>query len=304
MKSSVVLLVLVLLSEAQALLSGRLKARLDRSFSRLLATNTKAFTTLPRLYIPSTTGLSQDVQIKLDRDQAHYVTKVMRIDGKKKNLLRVFDGRNGEWVAQIVVNGRTEVSATCLEQLRAQPSSSNDAWIVFAPLKKPRLKLLLEKCTELGATRFLPIHTERTDAGGSLDLIKLSVQLTEASEQSERLVVPVLSSRVDSVKEADLMTLSDLLQSWEGDRQLLICRERRAAEPILTRLKELETCTNVAFLVGPEGGWSNDEEGLFEEYCSSSDRIHAVSLGSNILRAETAAMTAIAAYQLYMDAQS
>lgn len=270
-------------------------------------------TTLPRLYVDaSPQELARNVRLELDPDQAHYVTRVMRIDGKKKNLLRIFDGRSGEWLVQIDVEGkkrRGNVYATCLEQLRAQDeTTSMDPWILWAPLKKARVKWMLEKCTELGATRFVPVLTKRTDPGSvrALAMDKLGLQLVEASEQSERLVPPILSNSLDDDNsDDDIATLKDLLASWEtvnGDRLLLICRERSAAVPLLSLLGRLENnVSKVAFLIGPEGGWSSEEESLFDDCCKESNRIHAISLGSNVLRAETAAMTAIAAYAMYVD---
>ena len=273
-------------------------------------TSSEKYTTLPRLYVgPPPTGnhvslpvLTQDLRLDLDSDQAHYVTKVMRIDGKKKSRLRLFDGQSGEWLAQIQVTGtrnRVDVHATCLQQLQPQ-TVENGPWVIFAPLKKARVKQLLEKCTELGAGRFVAVQTERTDPGSLRDLIgsvdKLALQIVEASEQCERLTLPTLTSHHD--KEESLVSLKDMLASWEEqtDRHLLICRERSATTvPVLEKLKGLG---KVAFLIGPEGGWSADEEYLFQEWMQTSTMIHSVSLGSNVLRAETAAMTAVIAFGL------
>jgi 16S rRNA (uracil1498-N3)-methyltransferase len=277
------------------------------------------YTTLPRLYVgsPPTTGgdaqvavapisLSQDLRLELDSDQAHYVTKVMRIDGKKKSHLRLFDGKSGEWLAQIQVTGtrnRVDVHATCLLQLQLQ-SSEEGPWVIFAPLKKIRVKQLLEKCTELGASRFVVIQTDHTDPIAAREMLgsmdKLALQIVEASEQSERLTLPTLSSQINvGGIDGGLLSLRDLLAFWEegilDDRHLLICRERSStALPVLEKLKDIK---KVAFLIGPEGGWSADEDVLFRTL-AANDLIHMVSLGSSVLRAETAAMTAVAACAL------
>jgi 16S rRNA (uracil1498-N3)-methyltransferase len=285
----------------------------------------KKYTNLPRLYVgslptnidSSKPKLSQDVRLPLDSDQAHYVTKVMRIDGKKKSLLRIFDGTSGEWLARIDVEGsrnRITVHATCLEEYRIA-APDDGPWLFFAPLQnKVRIKWLLEKCTELGASRFVPIQTDRT-VGILRDMDKLALQLVEASEQCERLVLPTLSRQLslnsaasdDGEEEDDsLASLQDLLDTWESqngeERQLLICRERSsAALPVLQHL--MDHSAPVAFLVGPEGGWSVSEEELLNDAAAQSNHIYSVSLGSNVLRAETAAMTAMAAYALRPNSQ-
>ncbi|KAI2503783.1 RNA methyltransferase [Fragilaria crotonensis] len=274
------------------------------------------YTTLPRLYVgPPLTGsaimqppLTQGFRLELNSDQAHYVTKVMRIDGKKKSRLRLFDGRSGEWLGQIQVMGnrkQVDVFATCMHQLQPQSGNEEGPWVLFAPLKKPRVKLMLEKCTELGAGRFVAIQTDRTDSSSSRELLssmdKFAMQIVEASEQCERLTLPTFSGHIDPERaDSDsLLSLQELLRSWEmnaGDRQLLICRERSViAVPVLKKLQDLSG--KVAFLIGPEGGWSAEEEELFEMQRSSS-MMHFVSLGSNVLRAETAAMTAVVACAL------
>jgi 16S rRNA (uracil1498-N3)-methyltransferase len=278
------------------------------------------YTTLPRLYLgpPPTEGgnavavavastlLTRDLRLELDSELAHYVTKVMRIDGKKKSLVRVFDGKSGEWLAQIQVTGtrnRVDVHATCLHQLQAQTSEAGP-WVIFAPLKKTRVKQLLEKCTELGASRFVALQTDHTDPVASREFLasmdKLAAHIVEAAEQSERLTLPTLSSQID-VRAVDngMLSLQDLLTCWEpggvDNRHLMICRERSStAMPVLEKLKDIQ---KVAFLIGPEGGWSADEDVLFRSQ-TSSDLIHMVSLGSSVLRAETAAMAAVAACAL------
>lgn len=293
-------------------------------------------TILPRLYVGPNVKLNDGMQFALTPDQAHYVTRVMRI-GKKRSRegsIRVFDGINGEWLAQILVEDDVsstdkrkrrrrddvdEVSARCTRQLRPQvceeTTNSNALsapWLFFAPVKKQRIKTMLEKCTELGVGRFVPIVTERVDPSSVRDLQrdwkKLTMQTVEASEQCERLTVPPLSttclleSKCDS---GDLWDLATLLTEWSTDdaRHLLICRERTAgcSVPVLKLLQSLcsdETVTGVAFAIGPEGGWSPAEEVLIEQCTSLSDNIHCVSLGSLVLRAETASITAVGAFML------
>lgn len=278
------------------------------------------FTSLPRLYVGplptyqslSTIPLSVGTKISLSPSQAHYVTKVMRIGGKQqrsnKNLLRIFDGTHGEWLAEIIVadaNDRMRkrqadpsVSAHCLQRLRPQPASHLEPWLYLAPLKKNRIKMILEKCTELGVGGFTIIATDRTDPGSERDcqdVEKLAIQIIEACEQCERLNIPTLLPLDDEI------TVKKLLDKYKDSaHNLLICRERSNASPVLNVLERLgEQNSKISFLVGPEGGWSQEEENTFDSY--SSKLICGVSLGSSVLRAETAAMTAVAAYTLVRD---
>jgi 16S rRNA (uracil1498-N3)-methyltransferase len=312
--------------------SGRLF--LDRS--ELIDDNIQTYSTVPRLYLGdppirrdldhslSNVILEKGVQINLDCNQAHYVTKVMRIDGRKKNQLRIFDGQSGEWLAHVdvtkVTRNQVHVQATCFEKIRKQTIDVGP-WIVFAPLhKKSRVKHLLEKCTELGASRFLALQTEHTEFSSYREfqesLEKSSIHVIEASEQCERLTLPTLACISGSLKSSNDNEVHRLLESWETlvekeQRHLLICRERnKNATPLLDLfirggLKPLDTSlSNVAFLIGPEGGWSKTEEAAFDAWESSSHLIHSVSLGSNILRAETAALTAMAAFRVLQDSHA
>jgi len=292
------------------------------------------FHTLPRLYVGPNVKLADGIRFTLAPDQAHYVTKVMRIGKKKsKNSARVFDGKNGEWLAQIQVEQDDDstpklrkrrddatISAQCTRQLRPQNSNDNcsvsEPWLFFAPIKKHRVKLMLEKCTEMGVGRFVPILTERADPSSvrdvTRDLDKLATQTIEASEQCERLTVPPLAETcVDHDRGDELWDLPKLLKEWSTldtfrDKHLLICRERTAdcSVPVLKLLQEViddDTAISVALVVGPEGGWSTAEEELCDEYTTSSSNIHCVSLGSLVLRAETAAITAVSACMLYQE---
>jgi 16S rRNA (uracil1498-N3)-methyltransferase len=296
--------------------------------------------TLPRLFVGdsvSSLPLTLNARIPLTQDQAHYCTKVMRMGRKDKgNLLRIFDGVSGEWLAELVEGPSDAVYSTnkgrrrrdetdilmvqCVQQLRSQEAdeaSFNRPWLFFAPIKKSRAKMLLEKCTELGVGRLTPILAERCDPVAirhcTTNFDKLKLQLVEASEQCERMTVPELSLNVPSAlsPHAEPLDLKRLLELWssisEEGRHLLVCRERsvRNCEPMLQILRRLHSKTDrmplVAFLVGPEGGWSAGEQDLLDEREVASDCIHSVSLGDLVLRAETAAMTAVGSFMLFQD---
>ena len=271
--------------------------------------------------------------------------------------VRIFDGKNGEWLARVSAiqhdvqedenqqqqqqqqqqhrrkrkrDTTPSLYAECLHQLRTQETRQSP-WVFFAPIKKHRAKLMIEKCTELGAGKFVPIITERTDSsavsacigssgssrgkdGGMQSfegLEKLVIQALEASEQCERLSVPcVLPSAVPTGNKDNLWDTEALLKNWcnndasvAQNRILLICRERRSEDTctiLSTRLRDGGYADGVAFLIGPEGGWSPEEEALFDQYQEDAPLlVQGVSLGSYVLRAETAAITCVAACNLH-----
>ena len=295
----------------------------------LNAASKESFHALPRLFVGSRLG--ENVELTLTPEQAHYVTKVMRIGrNKSRDCVRLFDGVNGEWLAQIQTEqdeqstqrkkGRREhhviITARCLQQLRPQDKEKLP-WLFFAPIKKTRVKIMLEKCTELGVGRFVPILTERTDPASIRDCLenldKLTAQTTEAAEQCERLTVPPFTKTClgNSEEEDYPWDITSLLNKWSDafrDRHLLICRERTvdnvSSVPVLAMLQSLAGASmppSVAFVVGPEGGWSPTEEALCDQHATFSDNIHCVSLGSLVLRAETCSIAAISAYMLWQE---
>ena len=321
----------------------------------------KSWITLPRLCVGRLQGntlstsigngiLYQGAHVPLTVDQIHYLTKVTRIRpvslqniASQDPNVRVFDGVNGEWTARLIsadpeVDGNEKISrkrqsqansnlvVECIEQIRDQEqcitvAGSGEPLIIFGAIKKERVKLLLEKCTELGAAAFIPVSTARSEASnvarlsspGSIE--KMHLQVLEASEQCERLTVPrvVLNSFCSSEENAEstgnCARLKELLDNWgdldgeKNKRLLLVCRERGSGEhtrPILEMLNSLAHSTNgsrIAFLIGPEGGWSPYEESLFDNQ-EVYPFIKGVSLGGLVLRAETAAIIAAGAWNL------
>ena len=187
---------------------------------------------------------------------------------------------------------------------------------------------MIEKCTELGAGMFVPIISERSDSSAAAACIgsssssreyedgmqsfegleKLAIQALEASEQCERLNVPsVLPSAVSTGDNSNpWWDAKMLLKKWcdkndsvAQNRVLMICRERTSGNTILSRLRDCNDADGVAFLIGPEGGWSPKEEALFDQYQEHAPLlVQGVSLGSFVLRAETAAITCVAACNL------
>jgi len=254
--------------------------------------------------------LKPEIPIPLSEEQSHYLTTVLRLGKKSKAVpyVRLFDESGEEWLAKLLLpqskRPKNELlSAMCVEQLRTQPSvSSRQCWLIVAPTKKKdRLRWLVEKCTELNVTGFVLLDTDLSETP-SLSMEKIQAYAIEAAEQSERSTVPnfvVLNERQDD----DSTSLDVFLDAWGVDTNqisLAICRERsNEAVPMMSYLTSKQDQSIVGFVVGPEGGWSPRERDLFDSIiCQKSSLMQSVSLGSTILRSETACMIAVGAFSL------
>ncbi len=194
---------------------------------------------------------------------------------KEGDALRLFNGRDGEWRAELSALGKKSAQAIVQEQLFPQPPPGRAIHLVFAPIKKNRMDFLIEKAAELGATHIHPVLTQNTEIR-QLNEERINAQLIEAAEQCERLTVPAL---------APLQKLDRLLGDWPQNVPLYACIERYDA-PLL---KDISATGDAAILVGPEGGFTADEAALL----TSRPFIRPVSLGTTILRAETACLKAL-----------
>ena len=256
-----------------------------------------------------------------------------------RDCIRIFNGNDGEWLARVhditsqseSTNIRSKKSARarkqkedaslvaeCILQLRTQDYKKDDRpWIMFVPLKnQQRLKNMIEKCCEMGVGQFVAVSSDRMEGGAAMNMRfdKLEIQAVEASEQCERLDVPLIST---SSEDDTLKDVKDIVSQWGSDvegqskkRTLLICRERRSSgdvdsdrPKVIPILQALKNCRRVSFLVGPEGGWTSEEETVFDEVCAKyisikDAPVQCVSLGSNVLRAETASILAVGAWSL------
>lgn len=240
-----------------------------------------------RLFVED--DLAAGAGVALDRDRSHYLKNVLRADvGATVGL---FNGRDGEWRAAISGLAKSGATLTVESRTRAQ-ASEPDLWLVFAPVKRARIDFIAEKATELGASALLPVMTRRTVVA-RVNTDRLRANAIEAAEQTERLSVPTIHEPV---------TLERLLADWPRERRILLCAEAGAARPIAAVLAELashsQTLSNPslnrwAVMTGPEGGYAPAElDGL-----SNLPFVTAVGLGPRILRADTAAMAALACFQ-------
>ena len=232
-----------------------------------------------RLYVEHPLGPGQTVP--LEREQAHYLFGVMRL-GSGDSLL-LFNGKDGEWRAEVAEAGKRGGSLACAEKTRElQPPP--DLWLLFAPIKKARTDFIVEKATEMGAARICPVQTEFTNAE-RIRQDRLQAHAVEAAEQCGGTVVPEVTK---------LQKLGAVLDRWPPERRPMFCDETAVGEATELAGMAGEAAGPWAILIGPEGGFSDTER----------DRLHGatftrvVSLGPRILRADTAAVAALTLWQL------
>jgi 16S rRNA (uracil1498-N3)-methyltransferase len=223
---------------------------------------------LPRLFVSSPLG--EGVSIDLDAGQANYLGNVLRLGAGAELLL--FDGSSGEWLARIAEAAKKRMTLS-VERRTRDPETIPDVWLAFAPVKRAQTDWLVEKATELGVARLIPVMTQRTVAE-RVKLERLEAIAIEAAEQCGRTRLPEI---------AEPMPLKALLTT----ERTLYFADEAGGEPAADAFKQGPTL----ILVGPEGGFTDDERAAVR----GADAV-PISLGPRILRAETAALAALAAY--------
>jgi 16S rRNA (uracil1498-N3)-methyltransferase len=208
--------------------------------------------------------------IPLSREQGHYLQNVLRC--RAGDGVRLFNGRDGEWRGVIESAGKKEISIRLEKKLKDQPPPPRETRLFFAPIKKARMDWLVEKAVELGATHLHSVLTQNTDVR-AINEERVRAQIVEAAEQCERMDIP------------ELVPLQPLFTAIQG-HNILACVERTDSPPLR---KALPASGPVAILIGPEGGFSAEEK----EKLSARSTVSLVSLGSRILRAETAGLAAL-----------
>ena len=221
--------------------------------------------------------MSEGQAVPLAPDQAHYLFGVMRIS--RGGTLRVFNGRDGEWAAEVAEAGKRGGLLALRERTRGQEMPP-DLWLLFAPIKKARTDFIVEKAAEMGCRRILPVATDHTNSE-RVKAERLRAHAVEAAEQCGNVFVPEVAERTP---------LRDLLATWDGARTLWFCDETLAAgvAPVPARAEGPG-----AVLIGPEGGFSNAER----ERLGALPYARRIRLGPRILRADTAAVAALALWQ-------
>lgn len=233
---------------------------------------------LPRSYINQ--RLTEGDRYALCEAHAHYLHTVMR--RKDGDQIRLFNGQDGEWLGTLSNLKKKSGDVELTRQLRSQPEGKPHLHLFFAPITKSRMDWMVEKAVELGVTDLHPVLTQNTEVR-KIKEDRLKSQLVEASEQCERLTLPVLH---------DLVLLDDAISGWDTGKPFLACLERYDAKPIAGEV----TGDDTAILIGPVGGFTEDEKNRLAELAF----IKPVSLGENVLRCETATLYALSVIQAHL----
>ncbi|OAE48523.1 16S rRNA (uracil(1498)-N(3))-methyltransferase [Agrobacterium tumefaciens] len=232
---------------------------------------------MQRLYIENT--LAEGVGQEATAEQFNYLANVLRLADGAEILL--FNGRDGEWKARLSFPSRKKIVLIPVEQTRRQPEAP-DLHYLFAPLKVGRMDYLIQKAVEMGAGVLQPVMTQHVQ-GKIHSTEKLRANAIEAAEQCGILSLPEV---------AEPVKLKEMLETWPEDRRIIYCDEGDAGQnplPVLQAVKERK----LALLVGPEGGFSEEERALLRTLAF----VTPIPLGPRILRADTAAVAALAVIQ-------
>jgi 16S rRNA (uracil1498-N3)-methyltransferase len=227
-----------------------------------------------RLYVEA--DLAEGALVSCSAEQANYLRNVLRLGGGDTILL--FNGRDGEWQAELAEAARR--GATLAVRRRTRPQEAGpDIDYLFAPLKRARLDYMVQKATEMGVARLKPVMTHRTVAE-RVNTERMRANAIEAAEQCGILRIPEVH---------ELQRLDRVLAGWDAARALVFCDEGSEAKDPLAALARVNKGP-LALLVGPEGGFDEGER----ELISSQPFVARISLGPRILRADTAAIAALA----------
>ncbi len=232
---------------------------------------------MQRLFVAE--DLAEGRAFEAGKDQFNYLANVLRMQEGQEVLL--FNGRDGEWKAHLQFPSKKKIVLNPSEQVRPQPEKP-DLHYLFAPLKTGRMEYLIQKAVEMGAGSIRPVMTQHVQ-GKVHSLDKLQAYAVEAAEQCGILAIP----DIEQPKK-----LTELLESWPHDRRIIYCDEGDSGQnplPVLSGIKE----EKLALLVGPEGGFSEEERALLREL----PFVTPIPLGPRILRADTAAVAALAVIQ-------
>jgi 16S rRNA (uracil1498-N3)-methyltransferase len=234
-----------------------------------------------RLYIPE--PLAAGALVPLTDENVHRLRNVLRLAAGV--TVAAFNERDGEFLCRVEALRRSYGTLKAIEQYRL-PEPGPDVWLVFAPIKRARLEWVVEKATELGVAAMLPVVTARTQSD-RINRERLRVIAIAASEQSERVSLPEIRPEVP---------LTRLLADWPADRRLILCDESGVGQPVAAALAGfagIAGAAPAAVFVGPEGGFTETEL----DALGKLSIVTRVGLGPRILRAETAALAALAVYQ-------
>ena len=228
-----------------------------------------------RLFFPK--SLSINLTDKLDKSQSHYVSKVMRV--KENEVFSLFNS-GGEWEARIISISKSIVEFKVTKKLR-QKENPKELWLAFSPIKSSYFNFMIQKATELGVTKFLPIIFERTIVR-KINKERLKKVIIEASEQSNRINVPIIENT---------QTLSSFLEN----KMDLIFTDLNSKNKKLNFDKL--TKNPICIIIGPEGDFSESERKLI----LGLKGVQSIKINENILRSETAVISAISIVNFYLN---
>ena len=227
--------------------------------------------------------LKKSSEILLSKENSHYLKNVLR--KKKGENILCFNNIFGEWLAQIIDIDRL-VKIKILSSLK-KPNlvMENDIWICFGLIKPRNINFLVEKTSELGVTKLIPMETFFSERK-KINIDRLNKISIEAVEQSSGISIP----EITKVKK-----LSEILFNWDKERSIVVCNEKKSCQNIL-KLFSGKNFKKIAIFIGPVAGWSSEDLKIFENY----DVIH-ISLGSRLLKADTAAVAALSCIKLFLE---
>ncbi|WP_019223407.1 16S rRNA (uracil(1498)-N(3))-methyltransferase [Bartonella rattaustraliani] len=229
---------------------------------------------LKRLFILQPLALNEE--IKIEGAQASYLIRVLRMREGAEILL--FNGQDGEWLARLIMVEKKFVVVRVIHQERLQTAYSNLIYC-FSPLKNARLDYMVQKAVEMGVSVLQPVVTHHTQVT-RINMARMEANVIEASEQCGILSLPECLSAV---------SLAKLLSCWDETQPLFFCDETHKSHNVLPLLKKHEM-TRPGVLIGPEGGFSEEEHKFLKKH----PFVIPISLGPRILRADTAAVAALA----------
>lgn len=232
-----------------------------------------------RLYVEG--ALTDGAIIGITAGQAHYLRSVLRLGTGE--MVALFNGRDGEWRARIDGIGKGWASLALQKRTREQRREP-DLWLAFAPIKRARIDFTAQKASELGVSLLWPIMTRHTMVE-RVNTDRLTANAIEAAEQSDRLTVPAVRAPVK---------LNAMIDAWPDDRPLILCDET-GGMPIAAALSGLaaQDTRRAGLVIGPEGGFAQEELDRLRKL----PFVTRVSLGPRLLRADTAALAALAVWQ-------
>ena len=233
-----------------------------------------------RLYFPD--KIQSDLSSHLNKEQTHYVKDVMRL--KKGHKLSIFNSL-GEWNAVIESYGKNGAQIKVMEKVRDKENEKN-IWLTFSPIKQNPLNFVIQKGTELGVQKFIPILSDRTVVR-EINIERVKKIIIEASEQSNRILVPQINKPI---------LLKNFLSTFPENGSLIFC-DIHSNENNLKNIFQKKVDGPICILIGPEGDFSENERKAIIDH----NQIRSISLGKNILKAETAAISAITIVNYYLN---